>query len=53
MYQYVELKISKCYFSNSFHLTSAKLYEDMATMVEYRLLHFLATGQVLKMLWHV
>ena len=45
------LDISKCY-SYSFHLMTAKLHVDMATMVEYTLLLFLAISQVLKFSWY-
>ena len=42
----------KCY-SDSFHLVSAKIYEDiLANMAEYRLLLFFVVGQVLRILWH-
>ncbi len=46
------LEISKHYSSHSFHLMSAKLYEDIrghsATMVEYRLSLFLAVSPSFK-----
>ena len=46
------LEISKCYYSYSFHLMSAELMRTLATMVQYRLLLFLAIGHVLKILRH-
>ncbi len=36
------------HYSYSFHLISAKLDEDMATMAKYRLLLVLAIGQIKK-----
>ncbi len=48
------LEISKRYSSYIFHLMSVKLDEaTLATMVECRLLLFLATGHVLKILWQI
>ena len=45
----MELEISK-HYSCSFHPISPKLYE--APLVEYRLSLSLASGQILKILWH-
>ena len=49
--QLLELEILKCY-SYSFHLISTNRYEDIGYHREYRLLLFLAIGQVLKILWY-
>ena len=43
------LEISKRYSSYSFQ---SNFMTTLASMVEYRLLHFLAIGRVLQLLWH-